>query len=101
MVTYEFPIGQTLRAVSIVEYQEDSGDRLCLDKVKLFFQDTAITLLPIADTDEIEIIPETTTTAIVADTPSWCQPFLDKKLMTVWVCDNDQGYRDPQYRTKF
>jgi len=95
METYEFPIGQTLSAVSIVEDKEDSGDRLCLDKVKLFFQDTAITLQPIADTDEIEIIPETTTnTAVVADTLSWCQPFLGKKLMTVWVCDNDQGYRD-------
>ncbi|NET60797.1 MAG: hypothetical protein F6K47_33080 [Symploca sp. SIO2E6] len=23
----------------------------------------------------------------------WCQSFLGKQLMTVWVCENDQGYR--------
>ncbi|MGK7903677.1 MAG: DUF6334 family protein [Hormoscilla sp.] len=60
MGTYEFPIGQNLRAVSIVEYQEYSGDRLCLDKVKLFFQDTAITLLPIADTTVYQLHALTT-----------------------------------------
>ena len=93
MVTYEFPIGQTLTAVSIVEYKEDGGDKLCLDKVKLCFQTTTVTLLPIADIDEIEIICETTAIA-PQDNPSWCQPFLGKKLMTVWVCENDQGYQD-------
>jgi len=90
----EFPIGQILTAVSIVEYKEDGGDRLCLDKVQLFFQDTSVTLLPIADTDEVEILLENATVPAVADPPFWCKSFIGKKLMTVWVCDNDQGYQD-------
>lgn len=94
MATDEFPIGQTLKAVFIVEYKEDGGDKLCLDQVQLIFQDTTVTLLPVTDTDEIEILYTTATTPLSANTPSWCQPFLGKKLMTVWVCENDQGYRD-------
>lgn len=94
MTTNEFPIGQPLTAVSIVEDKLFSGNELCLDKVQLLFQDTTVTLLPIADTDEIEIIQETTNTPSAENTPSWCQSLLGKKLMTVWVCENDQGYRD-------
>lgn len=92
--TDEFPIGHTLKAVSIVEYTEFGGNELCVDRVQLFFPDRTVTLLPIADTDEIEIKQETATASLPADTPSWCKSFLGKKLMTVWVCDNDQGYRD-------
>lgn len=94
MATDEFPIGQTLTAISIVEDKEFSGKELCFDKIQLFFPDTTVTLLPIADTDEIEIIQETITTPDSVNTPSWCQFLLGKKLMTVWVCENDQGYRD-------
>lgn len=93
MATHEFPIGQLLTAVSIVEYKEFGSDE-CLDQVKLSFQDTTITLLPLADTDEIEVLQENTTVSSLADTPFWCKSFLGKKLMTVWVCENDQGYRD-------
>jgi len=94
MVKNEFPIGHTLTAVSIVEYQEFSVKELCLDQVKLFFHNQIVTLLPIVDTDEIEIINETNTVTPRATAPSWCQSFLGKKLMTVWVCENNQGYRD-------
>jgi hypothetical protein len=94
MVINEFPIGQTLTAVSVEEYKEFGGDELSLDKVKLFFQDAMITLLPLTDTDEIDIIQEKTHAASSVEAPSWCQFFIGKKLMTVWVCDNDQGYRD-------
>ncbi|MEG3975068.1 DUF6334 family protein [Microcoleus sp. herbarium8] len=90
----EFPIGQTLTAVSVLEYKEDGGNLLSLDKVQLVFQDKTITLLPISDTDEVEILLETATVPAVPDTPFWCESFIGKKLMTVWVCDNDQGYRD-------
>lgn len=90
----EFPIGQTLTAVSVLEDKEDGGDRLCLDKVQLVFKDTTVTLLPISDTDEVQILLETATVHDVADTPFWCKSLIGKKLMTVWVCDNDQGYRD-------
>jgi hypothetical protein len=94
MAINEFPIGQLLKAVSIIEYKGDAGNKLSLEKIQLFFQDTIITLLPIVDTDEIEIILENTTNPGRVDTPSWCQSFIGKTLMTVWVCDNDQGYRD-------
>lgn len=90
----EFPIGQTLTAVSVLEYKEYGGNLLSLDKIKLFFQDTSVTLLPISDTDEVEILVETATVPAVEDTPFWCESFIGKKLMTVWVCDNDQGYQD-------
>ncbi|NEP13859.1 MAG: hypothetical protein F6K14_27395 [Symploca sp. SIO2C1] len=94
MVKNEFPIGQTLIAVSIVEYQEFGGKELCLDQVKLFFNNQTVTLLPIVDTDEIEIINETTTATPVGTAPYWCQSFVGKQLMAVWVCENNQGYRD-------
>ncbi|MGB3264659.1 MAG: DUF6334 family protein [Microcoleus sp.] len=94
METDEFPIGQTLTAVSVLEYKEDGSNLLSLDKIQLVFQDTTVTLLPISDTDEVEILVENATVPAVANTPFWCESFIDKKLMTVWVCDNDQGYQD-------
>ena len=94
MATDEFPIGQTLTTLSIVADKEFAGNQLCFDKVQLFLQDTTITLLPIADTDEIEIIQESSNTCSVVETPYWCKSFIGKKLMTIWVCENDQGYRD-------
>ncbi|WP_226889565.1 DUF6334 family protein [Nostoc sp. MG11] len=94
METDEFPIGQILTAVSIVEDKEFGGNELCIEQIKLFFQDTAITLQPFADTDEIEIVQQATTTHSPVNTPSWCRHFISKKLMAVWVCDNNQGYRD-------
>lgn len=94
MAITEFPVGQTLTAVSIVEYKKFGGEEICLDLVKLFFQNTTVTLLPLTDSDEIEVIQEITTAPTPVDTPYWCKSFIGKKLMTVWVCDNDQGYRD-------
>ncbi|QLE58117.1 DUF6334 family protein [Nostoc sp. TCL26-01] len=94
METEEFPIGESLIAVSIVEDQEFSGDELCIDQVELFFPDTKITLLPIADTDEIEILQQAETNTDAVDTPLWCQSLISKKLMMVWICDNNQGYQD-------
>ncbi len=94
METDEFPIGQPLTGVSIVEDKEFAGNELCLDQVQLIFDDIIVTLLPIADTDEIEIINKTSHSAAPKNTPSWCQSFLGKKLMTVWVCENNQGYQD-------
>ncbi|MDZ8107788.1 MAG: DUF6334 family protein [Nostoc sp. DedQUE12a] len=94
MATDEFPIGQTLTAISINEDKEFGGYELCIEQIKLFFQDTAIALLPIADTDEIEIVQKDTATVPPINTPSWCKSLIGKKLMIVWVCDNDQGYRD-------
>lgn len=96
MATNEFAIGQNLKAVSIIE-EEFGGNELSLDQVKLFFEDQTVTLLPISDTDEIEIINEISSNSPAKETPcqyDWCRNFVGKKLMTVWVCENDQGYRD-------
>jgi hypothetical protein len=94
MVINEFPIGETLKGVSIVKDQEFGGNELCLDQIQLLFENTLITLLPISDTDEIEIIQKSPPHHYELNTPIWCQSFLNQKLMTVWVCENAQGYQD-------
>ncbi len=94
MVINEFPIGQELKAVSIIEDKEFQSDELCFDKVQFLFKDTAVTLTPIIDTDEIDISQESNVNFSTVDTPSWCKQFLGKKLMTLWVCENNQGYQD-------
>jgi hypothetical protein len=94
MVSDKFPIGQTLTGITVIEDKEFGGNELCLEQVKLLFQEQTIILSPISDTDEIEILRENEVDKSTINTPSWCQSFLGKKLMTVWVCDNDQGYQD-------
>lgn len=93
MAINEFPIGQTLTGISIVEDQEFAGDELCLDRVELHFQDTTITLLPLIDTDEIEITEEKCH-APTSTTLSWGKSLINQNLMAVWVCENNQGYQD-------
>jgi hypothetical protein len=56
MVKNELPIGSILKEVSILEYQEFRSDELCLDCIQLIFQDTAVILQPLADTDETQIL---------------------------------------------
>jgi len=103
-----FPIGSILTEVSIVEDREYGGKDVCLEQVQLSFQDTAVILKPLADTDEIEVvlglnaIADTSATAYALESPNgiaeknpeWSHSFLGKKLQTVWVCENAQGYRD-------
>ena len=94
MINDKFPIGQTLTGIAVIEDKDFGGNELCLEQVKLFFQEQTIILVPIFNTDEIQIIKENKVDNCEINTPSWCQSFLNKKLMTVWVCDNDQGYQD-------
>lgn len=95
MVINEFPIGQNLKSISIIECQDFETNELCLEQVQLIFENQIITLLPIVDTDEIEIIQqENNYSNNNLDISSYFQSFLDKKLMTVWLCENDQGYQD-------
>ncbi len=94
IVEDDFPTGYILTEVSVVEDKEFGGDELCLDQVQLIFQDTKVILRSLADTDEIEIIHKNTTASSPTNTPAWCSQFLGKKLQTVWVCENVQGYRD-------
>ncbi|AFZ23254.1 hypothetical protein Cylst_0930 [Cylindrospermum stagnale PCC 7417] len=93
MAINEFPIGQALTGISIVEDKEFTGDELCLDRVELHFQDTTIILLPLSDTDEIEITEEKYHTP-TSTTPSWGKSLINQNLMAVWVCENNQGYQD-------
>jgi hypothetical protein len=97
MVENELPIGSILKEVSILEDQEFGGDELCLDRIQLIFHDTAVILQPLADTDEIEIVissaPSSSDSTLI-NSPSWSSSLLGKKLQTVWVCENHQGYRD-------
>ena len=94
MVEDDFPTGRILTEISVIEDKEFGGDELCLDQVQLIFQDTEVILRSLADTDEIEIVRKTTAASSPANTPTWCSQFLGKKLQTVWVCENAQGYRD-------
>jgi hypothetical protein len=97
MVENELPIGSILKEVSILEDQEFGGDELCLDRIELIFQDAAVILQPLADTDEIEIViasaPSSLSSTFISS-PTWCSSLLGKKLQMVWVCENHQGYRD-------
>ncbi|MBH8564077.1 hypothetical protein I8748_18115 [Nostoc sp. CENA67] len=105
MAINEFPIGQVLIDVSTIEDQEFDGNELCLNEVKLYFKDeenriTLVTLLPVIDTDEIEVTIE-----VIRDKTQvhgsnvgnhHLQSLLARgaKMMSVWVCENTQGYQD-------
>ena len=94
MVENNLPIGSRLMGVSTVEYRGSGGSELLLDEIQLIFPEATVILKAIADTDEVEIVSETKTAFEPADIPSWCRSFLGKKLQAVWICENDQGYRD-------
>lgn len=93
MVINEFPTGQILQAIEIKECQDFDNNELCLEQVQLIFENQTITLLPIIDTDEIEIVQQENQSNN-ADQSVYFQSFVNKKLMAVWVCENDQGYQD-------
>ncbi len=90
----DFPIGQKLNAITVIEEQDFNNNELCLDKIQLFFEDIMLTLSPIIDTDEIEIISEYHHNNYELNAPDWCQKFLGKKLMNIWICENNQEYQD-------
>ena len=94
MLINDFPIGQKLNAVTVIEDKEFNNNELCLDKIQLFFEDVVMTLSPIIDTDEIEITQEYHHNNYELKTPDWCEQFLGKKLMNIWVCENNQEYQD-------
>lgn len=93
----KLPIGSILKEVSIVEDQEFNGDELCLDRIQLIFQSGVVILLPLVDTDEIEIISSSVPSSPdshLINSPTWCSSLLGKKLQMAWVCENQQGYQD-------
>lgn len=97
MVTVNLPIGEILMGVSIIENTEIESHEIRLDQVKLFFQNTALTLQPLPDTDEVEITQEPIDSPLntnTNNTPSWCRQFLGKMLQTAWICENAQNYQD-------
>lgn len=92
----EFPIGYVLQGVTIVEYEEFGDKELHLDEIQLIFEksNTAITLRPLADTDEVELTQEAISDTNLIITPEWCKDMVGQKLQTIWVCNNSQGYQD-------
>ncbi len=95
MVIDNFPIGQILTGIDVIEDTDFSGNEYYLEKVTLFFENQLIILSPIFDTDEIEILIEDYHNhGEKINIPFWGESFANKKLMTVWICDNDQGYQD-------
>lgn len=95
MANIDFSIGSPLIGVSVIEDEDFESNELCLDQVQLVFENTIITLRPLGDTDEIEITQcPNSSTEQFSNAPVWCKPLLGKKLQTVWICENAQGYRD-------
>lgn len=95
MAINNFPIGQILIGIDVIEDKDFSGNEYYLEKITLFFENKMIILSPISDTDEIEIMSKDYNNhGQKINTPFWGQSFVNKKLMTVWICDNDQGYQD-------
>lgn len=93
MVINNFPTGQILKAISLRECKDFEGNELCLEQIKFIFENEIVTLLPIIDTDEIEVNQEENTN-LISDNSDYFQYFLGKKLMAIWICENDQGYQD-------
>jgi Family of unknown function (DUF6334) len=91
--TSELPIGQILRVVSVVE-NEFSQNEIGLDYIEFVFDHQKIVLRPLPETDEVEVTSQPVQDRYGSEAPSWCQSFLGKKLQTVWVCNNSQGYQD-------
>lgn len=95
MAIDNFPIGQILTGIDVIEDKDFIANEYYLEKITLFFENKVIILSPISDTDEIEImIKHYHNHGQKINNPFWGQSFVNKKLMTVWVCDNYQGYQD-------
>lgn len=76
---YPYPVGESFRTVAM-----HIGDHL--------FRISAIT-----ETDEIgiELLPDNAANDLKAlDSDSWLNRMIGLQLQSVWICDNEQGYRD-------
>lgn len=93
-VKNRFPIGHPLMGISIVQETEFGGDELCLDRVELIFQKQTIVMMPISETDEIEIETQSTISSSLINNQNWGDFLIGKKLQMVWICKNSQGYKD-------
>jgi Family of unknown function (DUF6334) len=94
MMENELPIGSPLINIVAIQDQTFTGDELCLDQVQFIFQNQTLTLKPIAETDEIELLQTPTLQLTTTVSPDWGRSFLGKKLQTLWKCENAQGYQD-------
>jgi hypothetical protein len=95
MTNFDYLIGSPLKGISMIGDQELEGEELCLDQVQLFFENTVITLQPLADTDEIEItLQPDKPIKRFGESPEWGSDLIGKTLETVWTCHNTQHYQD-------
>ena len=98
----QIPLNQPL--ISIVEHQdtEFETDELCLDRLDLIFPNYQLTILPVTETDEIEISIQpnrgvyhtVNQAALRAATRNCWEPLLHQTLQMIWLCQNQQGYTD-------
>ena len=103
---FEFPIGSCLQEIWAIADRELGGDEILLDEVRLIFPEAHVILQPLIDTDEIDIIikpcdreneifsGDRTSITGLYRSPGWSSFLVGQKLQTVWVCENQQGYRD-------
>jgi len=94
----QIPLNQPL--ISIVEHQdtEFETDELCLDRLDLIFPSYQLTILPVTETDEIEILIQPDRgvyhTVNQAALRNCWEPLLHQTLQMIWLCQNQQGYTD-------
>lgn len=91
-----YPIGNILRGVYLVEEDTFLSDELSLQELSLFFEDTDISIKihPVTDTDEIEVVELSYVQPHLTKPPTWIKPYIGKKLQTVWETTNTQRYFD-------
>ena len=95
----EIPLNQPLRKIQQIEDTDFDTDELCLDRLDLIFPTFQLVVLPVVETDEIEILLQshqfTELDSISGQQPPpWAADLLNQTLQMIWVCENQQGYTD-------
>jgi hypothetical protein len=98
MIENELPIASPLLAIVIQEDKTFTASELCLDRIEFIFATQTLTLMPIVDTDEIELTITETSNIDLCDrqecSPEFGRSMIGKPLQTLWQCENSQGYQD-------
>ncbi|MDB5033810.1 MAG: hypothetical protein JWQ98_1051 [Chlorobi bacterium] len=90
----DFPFGDKLVAIEGKIDKRSTSD-MCFDEITVVFEEKTIVLLPLPDTDEINIEVVPTIKSSKRRKRHQLFPILSgKALLGVWICNNDQGYQD-------
>lgn len=95
----EIPLNQPLGKIQQIEDTDFATDELCLDRLDLIFPTFQLVVLPVVETDEIEILLQSHQVTELdyrsgRQTPPWAADLLNQTLQMIWVCENQQGYTD-------